>query len=280
MAGKEKNEGTHTIELDASAAANEPETIEYEVNNHKVQVSPELAKILDEQKTHYAGQQTKSQEMMAEAKTERTNTIALLEKDMEWYKTHPQETWEAYMPAVEDGRGTYNEALGALKLQQATDGSLDVEDNIVSKPQAMTPDPKTQADADMRREIKDIRTEMAIGKRDETYAIVDRLNTTPEFNLANRNEIRANIRSYFDANDGQFPSTDVLRSYLKASHDSAKETNTKAGYIVDKTRFQGIESTGGMPREAVKSIGGNIFGTQKEKDTANQELAEALGDKF
>ena len=277
MAGKEKSEGTHTIEIDAAAAANETELVKVVVNNHEVEVSPELAGYLDEQKTYFAGLQTKHQTAMEEAKAVGTGYAERLAKDTAWYSSNPPEAWKGYLPLVQDVNGGYR-GDPSLLVPENSDDVLD--DLTEPEVKAMTPDPNIKEQADIRKELNDIKLQIARGEGQKSLGVMDTLLRDPNFNLASRPEVLAEVRDYYERTNGQQPTKDAIKAFVQTSHNGAKERNDKAGYIVDKTRFQGAEPSGGMPHEKVEGIRGNIFGNQQDKNAANQDLTAQLGDTF
>ncbi len=267
--------GTHIIEPDTGAAT-KPELVKRTVNNHEIEVSPELAGYLDEQKTYYADLQTKHQGAMEEAKVYREDVKAKLKTDKNFYKDNSQKAWDSYIPLVDDDNGGYKGDPALLGLDNTisendTDGEPDT-----LKQKAMTPDKDVQERANIRKEIDDLKLQFAKGEGQKTLSVMDSVLADSKLQLAKRTEVLAEVKDYYNRTGGQQPTKQVIKGFAQASHDSTKELNDKAGYVLSKPRYEGASPSGGMPKEKITGIPGDPFGSQAEKDESTRALADKL----
>ncbi len=268
--------GTHATDPGTGDGNTTPELVNRMIDNHEVEVSPELATILDEQKAHYAEQQTKAQTMMADAKAHREKTYTDLKTDVGFYRdNNNQKAWDSYVPLVEDGNGYRGDpALLGASEPDITDGD---EPDAFTKQKAMTPDPNVAKNAewDKRMDALELRIDREAGQK--TLGVMDGVLIDPKFVFANRTEVLDRVKRYYD-DTGKQPTRKDIIDYATSSHDTMKAKVTKAGDFVEKPRFDGASPPGGMPREKVKGVPGNIFGTQAERQASVEYLANQLTD--
>lgn len=283
MADKAKSDGTHIIEPVINEKQNTPvELVDIEWDGKSIQVPKESADAVKESlRTMESGLKTKHEAAMAEAKAYREKVDTDLDTDLNFYESNDnQKAWKSYVPLVKGGDGYKGDpALLGISKSETNDSYVEPTTSVepvapTEKQTAMKPDPIVQELAQLRKEQEEIKLQIARGEGQKTLSIMDSVIADPKLNFAKRAEVLSEVKDYFDRTGGQQPSKQTIRDFVQASHDSTKELINKAGSFVDKPRYEGTSPSGGMPREKVTGIPGNPFGTQAEKDEANQALAD------
>ena len=275
MADEQKvDEGTHTTEPDTDGGSSTPATVKRTINNREVEVSPELATILDEQKEYIASQQTKAQTLMEQAKAEKTSASERLQKDIAWYSNNPKEAWASYVPLVQDENGGYRGDPSLLVQKAQDDDVYGTPEEPVSK-RAMTPDPMLSKLAEMEKKQLALENRLEREAAQKSVSIMDTVLLDPKYSLANNVEVFSSVRQHFD-NTGRHATKQEIIKFAQSSHDAMKIKVSRAGNFTEKPRFDGPSAPGGMPREKVRGVPGNIFGTHAERQAAVKDLAERL----
>jgi len=198
---------------------------------------------------------------------------ARLEKDIAWYSSNPQEAWESYVPLVRDKNGGFKGDPSLLVQKTAQEDNYVETEQTTPKVQAMTPDPMLAELSELKKRQNDMELAMERRSASETLGSVDRV--LPKYNLAKKSEVVSAIKDYYNRT-GQHANKVTVEGFVKDSHDSTLEITRKAGTFTEKPRYEGTAPGGDLPRQKVEGIKGNPFGTQKERDVANQALADLL----
>ena len=269
----DEKDGTHVIEPATDGAEATPAPVKRTINNHEVEVSPELATILDEQKAHYAEQQTKAQAMMADAKAKEEKVQKDLDTDLNFYENN-WDNRDSYVPLVKGGDG-YRGDPAMLGKTRVVDDTYDESETTSAKP--MTPDPMVVklAEIEKKQAALELRLERDAGQK--TLGIMDSILLDPKYGFANRTEVLDGVKRYYN-DTGRQPTKKDIIGYATSSHDTMKAQVTKAGSFTEKPRFEGPTPGGVQPREKVKGVPGNIFGTHAERKAAVEDLADRISD--
>lgn len=247
------NEGKHIIELANDENPQDAvELVEVTLDNKTIKVPKDSAGTITESwKTMESGLKTKHEQAMTEAKNYRQKVDEWRQKDVDWYSSHPQQSWSHYVPLVQsEGEGGYKGDPTLLADKQDDDDLYaDKKQDIKS----MQPD-KTYVEIEqLRKEVANMKQNSEREKAATVVDTMDSLLTDPRYSLAKRSEVFAEIKDHYN-DTGKHATKEMVKQFMKDSHDSTLTLINKTGDYKPKTIDRGIPSMGSKPKSPPTKI--------------------------